>query len=267
MADVTVVKARAGLLDALEALGSHRSAVVLVGAQALYSHTSRFKSNIAEYTQDADLAFRPELLTSSPLLEVALTDAGFTPDIKGQPGRWISPGKIPVDFMVPERLAGTKKRSAGVDPHAKYTARNTRGIEGCLVENDIQLIQSLDSADQRGYQIAVAGPSSLLIAKTIKIAERIEANRKLEDKDAHDIYRLLSAVPVETLILGFRKLTSHPLSTEITEIGLQSFDVLFAKGPDAEGSMRAGQAEFGFGSPETISQSVAFLARDLLNSL
>lgn len=264
---MTIIEARAGLLDALEALGSQRNAVVLVGAQALYSHTSHFKSSIAEFTQDADLALRPELLTPSPLLEVALSEAGFTPDTKGQPGRWISPGKIPVDFMVPERLAGTRKRSAGVNPHAKNTARNTRGIEGCLIDNEIQLIQSLDVLDGRAYEILVACPSSLLIAKTIKISERIEDRRNLENKDAHDVYRLLSAIPITTFTSGLGKLTSHPLSKEITETGLQLFEALFAQGPEAEGSTRAGRAEFGFGSPETISQSVSFLARDLLDSL
>lgn len=264
---MTMIKARTGLLDALEALGSHRDAVVLVGAQALYSHTSHFISNIAEFTQDADLTFRPELLTSSPLLEVALVEAGFTPDIKGQPGRWISPGSIPVDFMVPERLAGTRKRSAGVNPHAKNTARNTRGIEGCLVDNEIQMIRSLDSSDSRAYEISVAGPSSLLIAKTIKISERIEGRRILVNKDAHDIYRLLSAIPITTFTLGLSKLTSYSLSKEITEIGLKQFENLFARGPEAEGSMRAGQAEFGFGNPDTVSQSVAFLARDLIEAL
>ncbi len=255
------------MLDVLEALGSQRNAVVLVGAQALYSYTSHFKSNIAEFTQDADLAFRPELLASSPLLEVALADAGFTPDIKGQPGRWISPGNIPIDFMVPQRLAGTKNRSAGVSPHAKNTARNTRGIEGCMVENEIQIIRSLASSDTRAYEISVAGPSSLLIAKTIKISERIEEGRILEDKDAHDIYRLLSAVPIATLTFGFSKLRSNELSRDITEIGLKHFEEFFARGPEAEGSLRAGQAEFGFGDPTIISQSVAFLARDLLEAL
>jgi hypothetical protein len=264
---MTIIKARMGLLDALETLGSHRDAVVLVGAQALYSHTSHFKSSIAEFTQDADLAFRPELLTPSPLLEVALAEAGFTPDIKGQPGRWISPGNIPVDFMVPERLVGTKKRSAGINPHARNTARNTRGIEGCLVDNEIQMIQSLESSDRRAYEISVAGPASLLIAKTIKISERLEDRRILVDKDAHDIYRLLSAVPIATFNLGFSKLTSHSLSKDITEVGLVHFEELFARGSEAEGSMRAGQAEFGFGNPDTVSQSVAFLARDLLEAL
>ena len=36
MADMTTINARTGLLDALEALGSHRNAVVLIGAQALF---------------------------------------------------------------------------------------------------------------------------------------------------------------------------------------------------------------------------------------
>lgn len=267
MAEMTLIKARTGLLDALEALGTHRDAVVMVGAQALYSHTSHFASDVAEFTLDADLAFRPELLTPSPLLEVVLTEAGFTPDIKGQPGRWISPSGIPVDFMVPEKLTTTKKRSAGISPHANNTARSTRGIEGCLVDNEIQTIRSLDSSDRRAYEISVAGPASLLIAKTIKISERLEDRRILVDKDAHDIYRLLSAVPIETFTLGFSKLTSHSLSKDITEIGLVQFEELFARGSEAEGSMRAGQAEFGFGNPDTVSQSVAFLARDLLEAL
>lgn len=264
---MSVIKARTGLLDALEALGSHRNAAVLVGAQALYSHTSHFKSNIAEFTLDADLAFRPELLSPSPLLEVALAEAGFAPDIKGQPGRWISPGNIPVDFMVPERLVRTKERSAGISPHARNTARNTRGIEGCLVDNELQMIQSLEPSDRRIYEISVAGPSSLLIAKTIKISERIEEKRTLVNKDAHDVYRLLSAIPITVFTLGLSKLTSHSLSKDITEIGLKRLEELFARGPEAEGSMRAGQAEFGFGNPDTVSQSVAFLARDLLEAL
>lgn len=264
---MTIIKARTGLLDALEALGSHRVAVVLVGAQALYSHTSDFISNIAEFTQDADLAFREELLTPTPLLEVALTQAGFTPDLKGQPGRWISPGGIPIDFMVPQRVTNPKRRSAGISPHAKNTARNTLGIEGCLVDNEIQTINSLIPSDMRSFKIAIAGPSSLLIAKIFKISDRIDGRRILVNKDAHDIYRLLSAVPVATFNLGLSRLRTDPLSMDITKSGLKKFEELFAQGPEAEGSMRAGQAELGVGNPEFVSQSVAFLARDLLDGL
>ncbi|MBI3429759.1 MAG: hypothetical protein HY050_06865 [Actinobacteria bacterium] len=129
------------------------------------------------------------------------------------------------------------------------------------------MIRSLDFSDKRAYEISVAGPSSLLIAKTIKISERIEEKRILVNKDAHDIYRLLSAIPITTFTLGLSKLTSHSLSKDITEFGLKQFEELFARGPEAEGSKRAGQAEFGFGNPDTVSQSVAFLARDVLEAL
>jgi len=37
--DPLYVRARAALLDAVEALGAHRDAIVLVGAQAIYLHT------------------------------------------------------------------------------------------------------------------------------------------------------------------------------------------------------------------------------------
>ena len=264
---MVMIEARTGLLDALEALGPHRDSVILVGAQAIYIHTSKFKSSIAEFTKDADLAFQPELLASSPLIEVLLTEAGFLPDTKGQPGRWISPRDIPVDFMVPERLVGTFRRSAGIAPHAKNTARSTRGIEGCLVDKNIHTIKSFDLEDTRIFENWVAGPSSLLVAKVIKISERLEASRLLEDKDAHDVYRLLSSVPLSTFISGLSILKSHALSADITQSGLEQLGEIFAQGPTAPGSLRAGHAEFGFGNPDTVSQSVAFLAQELLDSL
>lgn len=101
-------------------------------------------------------------------------------------------------------------------------------------------------------------PASLLIAKTIKISERIEEKRDLMNKDAHDIYRLLSAVPMATFTLGLSKLTSHSLSKEITVIGLMQFEKLFARGSEAEVSTGAGEAECGFGNLDTVPQSVAF---------
>ena len=38
-ADRRIISAREGLLDAVEALGPHSEAVILVGAQAIYVHT------------------------------------------------------------------------------------------------------------------------------------------------------------------------------------------------------------------------------------
>ncbi|WP_419554482.1 hypothetical protein [Candidatus Poriferisodalis sp.] len=50
------IRARAGLLDAADALGVHLDAVVLVGAQAVYAHTSETEFVVDEYTTDADFA-------------------------------------------------------------------------------------------------------------------------------------------------------------------------------------------------------------------
>jgi hypothetical protein len=48
--DPTYVRARRVLLDALEALGAHREAIVLVGAQAIYLHAGEGDLALAPYT-------------------------------------------------------------------------------------------------------------------------------------------------------------------------------------------------------------------------
>ena len=50
------ILARSGLLDALQALGTHHESVVLVGAQAIYLRTGTAAVALAEFTTDADLA-------------------------------------------------------------------------------------------------------------------------------------------------------------------------------------------------------------------
>lgn len=82
------VLARGMLLDALEALGDQRDAVVLVGAQAIYLHTDAAEFAVAELTTDSDLGIDPGALKSRPELEVALGDAGFSRS--GQPGTWVA---------------------------------------------------------------------------------------------------------------------------------------------------------------------------------
>ena len=80
------VLARRVLLDALSALGPHRDAVVLVGAQAVYLHTGDIDLAVAPTTTDADLALTPDRLHDKPLLEEALRAAGFTAGLN--PGSW-----------------------------------------------------------------------------------------------------------------------------------------------------------------------------------
>jgi len=60
--DPQYVIARGVLLDALDALGVQRDAVILVGAQAVYLHTGTVELAVAAFTTDADLTLDPALL-------------------------------------------------------------------------------------------------------------------------------------------------------------------------------------------------------------
>jgi len=52
--DELYILARRVLLDALEALGPHRDAVVLVGAQAIYLRVGEADLAVAPFTTDRD---------------------------------------------------------------------------------------------------------------------------------------------------------------------------------------------------------------------
>lgn len=262
-----MLEVRRALLDVLAALGDHRKSVVLVGAQAIYLHTLGFRSPVAEFTKDADLAIKIDGLAKDPSIEFALTEAGFSLTESRNPGQWLSSDGIPVDIMVPETIVGKKSRKVDLPGHGDRTARSTSGIEGCLVDCELQLIETSDNSDSRSFKILVAAPASLLITKAFKISERLNGGRRIEDKDAHDVYRLFSAVSLDALVDGFEKLVSDPLSENVTKSGFYYLQELFADGPKAPGSMRAGRAEAPFGSAETVAQSVSILSDDLLRKL
>lgn len=102
---VETIRARTALLDALEALKTHRASVILVGAQAIYLRTGEAAVALAEFTTDADLAIDPRGLGPDPLVEDAMAKAGFMREpANGNPGAWISAHGIAVDLMVPDRL-------------------------------------------------------------------------------------------------------------------------------------------------------------------
>ena len=101
--------ARGVLLDALEALGAHRDAIILVGAQALYLQTGDADLAVAPYTTDGDLALDPALLGEVPPLEQALSAAGFCREHADHAGVWLArrstshhPDRsVAVDLLVP----------------------------------------------------------------------------------------------------------------------------------------------------------------------
>ena len=267
-ADNLIVEARAALLDAIAALEAHQDSVILIGAQAIYLRTGNAAFALAEATKDSDLAIDPRKLGEDPRLEEAMTSAGFVLNpVSQQPGAWMSPNGIPVDLMVPEHLAGFgSRRGVRIPPHAKHSARRAAGLEAAIIDHSPMTVESLDG-NGRSANINVAGPAALLVAKLHKLGERVDTPDRLNDKDAHDIYRLLVATETRDLASTVRKLLADDLSQEATARALEFIEQLFAAGPDALGSMMAGRAEEGVGQPETVSASVGFLAQDLLSAL
>lgn len=265
--------ARSALLDALEALSAQREAIVVIGAQAIYLHTGGAAVALAEMTKDSDLMLDPAALLDEPLIEDAMRRAGFSLDAAHpQPGAWRNGAGVPVDLMVPEALAGPaarsgRSRSARVPPHGRKAARRAVGLEGVVVDREPMLVSALAAADERAYVVNVAGPPSLLVAKLHKLAERVEQPDRLNAKDAHDIYRLLTAIETAPLTSGLGRLLTHPFSRAATASALDHLEALFAAGPDAPGSSLAGSAEELLGSPDVVAATCAALAGDLLGAL
>ncbi|MCY4492568.1 MAG: hypothetical protein OXB92_01765 [Acidimicrobiaceae bacterium] len=268
MPDDLLVQARSALLDAFETLAQHRDSVIVIGAQAVYLRAQNVSVAVAEATKDSDIVVDPRSLGDSPLIQDAMESGGFYRDPKNQPGAWLSAAGIPVDLMVPEKLAGEGSRGARIPPHDKHAARRARGLESAVVDNDWMVVAALDPADERSFEARVASSAALLVAKAHKIHERAtDAPERLVDKDAHDIYRLLVATPTETLSSGIAHLLVDELAGETT---IQAVDFLrddFAAGPTALGSMMAGRTEEGIGAPETVALQASILASDLLKAL
>lgn len=155
-----------------------------------------------------------------------------------------------------------------IPPHDSRVARKAAGLEAAMVDNSLMQVHALDATDERVYTVKVAGSAALVVAKLHKIGERAENQpRRLIDKDAHDLYRVLIDTETENLADSFRTLLEDETSKEATEKSLVYLRLHFAQGPGAVGSVMAGRAEEGVGEPETVSASVAILAQDLLEAL
>ena len=266
-ADNLIVEARAALLDAVAALEAHKASVILIGAQAIYLRTGNATFALAEATKDSDLAIDTRELGEDPLLEEAMTNAGFILNpVSQQPGAWMSPNGIPVDLMVPEHLAGSgSRRGVRIPPHSKHSARRAAGLEAAIIDRSPMTVDSLDG-DGRSAVINVAGSAALLVAKLHKLGERVDTPDRLNDKDAHDIYRLLVATETPDLAETIQRLHADEISQVATTQALGYLEQLFASA-DALGATMAGRAEEGVGQPDTVSASVSFLAQDLLSAM
>lgn len=257
------ILARSVLLDALDALGAHREAAVLVGAQAVYLHTGNADLAVAPTTTDADIALAPNRLRDEPLLEEALRTAGFFPG--SNPGSWVGAHGVAVDLMVPEALSGSGgRRGARLPIHGNRVARRTAGLEATLVDFEERELSALDATDERTFTVRVAGPAALLVAKVIKIEER-RGQSRLQPKDGLDILRLLQATDTEPLARCLADLAAHSLSRETTRQAVRSLRD-HGTAPDGPLATLATQAVGVLEDPATITGSLILLTEDLLTA-
>lgn len=235
--DPAYVAARRVLLDVLHALNEHLDAIVVVGAQAIYLHTGTADIAVAPLTTDADLALDPARLADRPELEATMVSAGFHRDPRNA-GAWTTTTvidghrmSVPVDLMVPTAVApaGSGRRSVNLAGHDPMAARQAAGLEAALVDNDTMRITALEDTDVRTFDIKVAGPTALLVAKLHKIAERVGTGRqdRISPKDAADVYRLMLATPTDTAITVLRSLLSDDRCLAATRYGLGQLTDLF----------------------------------------
>ncbi len=105
------------------------------------------------------------------------------------------------------------------------------------------------------------------MAKLHKIHDRIDTPSRRDNKDAHDVYRLLRAIETPVFVEAIGRLLREGVSAEVTREALNQLRELFALGPGARGSLMAGAAEELVGDPTSVSESVTLLAQDLLEAL
>lgn len=236
------VIARRVLLDALGALADHRSAFILIGAQAVYARTGSadFDLSVAPFTSDADLAIDPRRLAVAPRIEQAMVTAGFR--LSAESGIWIAtaavdgvPAEIPVDLLVPEALAGAGRRAARLPDHGRNAARRTPGLEAALVDCTVLELPSLEpKVDERVVAVPVAGVAALLVAKAFKIHERVRDAQqghphRLKPKDAGDVIRLMRAAAPRSVGLRLREIGDDAVAGASVRTGVEYLHRLFAR--------------------------------------
>lgn len=272
--DELYVLARRVLLDALDALDTHRDAVVLVGAQAVYLRVGDADLAVAPFTTDGDLAIDPALLAEIPPLEQALMDAGFFPKTKDSVGVWITKRstsqrvdtEVAVDLLVPASVSpGTGKRAARLPGHDFRAARIVKGLDGAIVDADVMRVDALAGTDARAFDVRVAGPAALLVAKVHKISERRGTDRQ-SDKDALDVLRLLRGTETDDLAERYRRLLANVRSTEAATVARSLLETQFGarKGIGVEMAIRSAGP---LADPDEIMASCEALATDLLEAL
>lgn len=272
--DELYVMARRVLLDVLGALGDHRHAIVLVGAQAVYLRVGDADLAITPYTTDGDLVIDPAVLAEIPPLERALLNAGFSPRTKDSVGVWLTTRRtsqqvdanIAIDLLVPASVSpGTGRRAARLPGHDTRAARIVRGLEGAIVDAEVMTLTALEDGDTRAVDLRVAGPAALLVAKVHKIDDRRDSDRQ-SDKDALDVLRLLRGTETEDLASRYARLLGDKRSQDAARRGRELLKAQFARGQNVGVQMAIRSAGV-LGDADEIAVLFEALVGDLLAAL
>ena len=264
------VAARRVLLDGLAALEPHLDALTLVGAQAIYLRVGEADVAVAPTTTDGDLVLDPAALKNSPALERLMGEGGFERKrgTDGTPlvGLWVQKenvtreAQVSVDLLIPEEAASAAgRRAARLEGHETGSVLKVPGLEACLVDADKMRVASLEPGDDRAFDIRVAGPAALLIAKMHKIGDRALQPDRTEDKDALDVFRLFRGTSPEEFRRRMEVLRSDVRSAACTQRGLTLLQKLFGQ-RDGTGVAMAIRATEGLLPPVEVSASLTAIA-------
>jgi hypothetical protein len=157
--------------------------------------------------------------------------------------------------MVPEAVAGGGRRAARLGAHGDRVGRRARGLEGALVDNESHRLRSLDPDDPREFDIRVARPGALMVAKLHKLVERTRERgaKRVKDKDA-------------TLTPDLRRLRSHSLSGVVTGEAIEHLAALFGSATAAGTQMVIRATEL-LEDPLEMARSCELLTREVLQAL
>lgn len=260
------VAARRVLLDCLHLLSPQSEALVLVGAQAIYLQTPVLDVGLPASTTDGDIAIDPDLLFDNPDLAEVLESAGFRPHTS--PGTWFSPDGVPIDLMVPTgALPTSSRRTAVLVGQGGQTARRTSGLELALRDNRPMELRALDPNDTRVATVKVASPAALVIAKLVKLDERLSGSRpdRVLAKDASDVLRILryNDAAITGAILGQFAAVGVGAGTIQTGVELLRSQTSLLRSPLIE---LAAQEHRQFETEQQIAISYRVLAQRLLEA-
>lgn len=201
-----LLKSRAILLDVLRRLSAQADAVTVLGAHAVWEQTKHVSFlPPMDSTNDADLGISPKLLLDTPLVSVAMEEAGLELANPSRPGVWglASEAELPlrsrltIDLIVPASVAGKGTRSADTGEHGKHIASRTEGTELSLLDRQWLELESFDGGEPRSGW--VAGHAALICAKVYKISDRLDPKElarnpeRYKPKDIADVFRLVVA--------------------------------------------------------------------------